>query len=283
MNDAVVFSVNSFVGFELCRAFLEEGMTVLGCDEGDLDEDRLLEIGRNANFMYQSVHPIPMPEHMPTSSYLVFSFYDDYYHRKEVARKAMKHAVENGFDWKKHHLIFLYPTIWLDREEKHFLYKEAEEWRKHAEKEEAAVTVFYLPTIFGPRQPSAFLFAKAIADPLFQWENSCIDEDLEDAIYVSDAVTVINSQKDQQNIFILENAHPSSWKDIMSLVIKDEELKTALKKLCQNHSRMTYPFETVQVKNQLPPVEALQKQMIHIKKQEISDSPPFLSFIRSVE
>jgi nucleoside-diphosphate-sugar epimerase len=275
MDDAVVFSGNSFIGFELCRAFLEEGMTVLGLDEGDLDEDRLLEIGRNANFQYQKCDQIQRPEHIPSPSYLVFSFYDDYYQRKEGAWKAIKPVIEKGLDWKKHHFIFLYPTIWLIKEEKHSLFKEAEELRKQAEKEKAPVSVFYLPTIFGPRQPASFLFSKAISDPSFQWENSCIDEDLADALYVEDAVHIINIQKKRPNTFVLVNVHPSSWEEIISLVIQDEEQKKALKKLCKDRSRNTYPFETLKVENQLSLAEALQKQIIHIKKQEIHDTPFF--------
>ncbi|MGG1481513.1 hypothetical protein ABE402_11480 [Bacillus smithii] len=275
MNDAVVFSVNSFIGFELCRVFLEEGMTVLGCDEDELDEDRLLEIGRNANFQYQKFHHIQRPEHIPSPSYLVFSFYDGYYHRKENAWKAIKPVVEKSLDWKKHHFIFLYPSIWLKRKEKHDLYVEAEELRKQAEKEKAPVTVFYLPTVFGPRQPNSFLLAEAMTNPAFQWEQACIDEDLEDALYVEDAVDVINRQKEKSNTFILVNANPSSWEAVMSRVIHDEEQINALKKRCKDQSRNAYPFETLQVEYKLPIDEAVQKQIIHIKKREICDFPFF--------
>ncbi|MBE3568705.1 MAG: hypothetical protein IMW92_00870 [Bacillales bacterium] len=266
MDDAVVFSGNSFIGFELCQAFLEEGMSVLGCDEGDLDEDRLLTIGRNANFQYKKIHHIQWPEHIPSPSYLVFSFYDDYYHRKEGAWRAIKPVIEKGLNWKKHHFIFLYPSIWLKREEKHSLFKEAEELRKRAEKEEATVTVFYLPTIFGPRQPASFLFAELIKNPSFQWEKGCIDEVVAEALYVEDAVEVINSQKEKSTTFILVNANPSSWEEIMNLVVQDEEQKNALKKLCKDRSQNTYPFEILQVQNKLPIADAIQKQIIHIKK-----------------
>src|SRR4051812_35895178 len=89
MDKAVIFGVFDFVSFHMCKTLLNKGLEVNGVHIEKMDKvlfqnEKRLEVGRNANFLEQAlVEWEKKKEHESMRTMLVISLYDLYMLKKE--------------------------------------------------------------------------------------------------------------------------------------------------------------------------------------------------------
>ncbi|MDQ0215676.1 nucleoside-diphosphate-sugar epimerase [Oikeobacillus pervagus] len=255
MNQALVFSSHSFLGFEVCKQLLDEGIVVHAVSDKRLSEDRELEVGRNANFHFSSSYPIPYRS--KESGYVFFPFYDVLYD-EEINIKRWQSMMKNkdGFI-PGSHFIFLYSSNWLKTNDSNQNRFQMEKFKEELiEDERFKLTVIYLPTLYGPRQPESFIIQK-IMNQTDSEGCACIDliDDLESAILIQDAVKMIVSMKDKEGSFLFHNEKEDIWLEIFQYLEVNEKIRI---RSAQKTDKSK--LEVIYVENSLSVQEAICQQ-----------------------
>jgi hypothetical protein len=228
MDKVIIFGSYEFVGFHLCKEFLEKGYEVTGIlldhsKESYIDEKRL-EIGRNANFIDKTVYE-PVEEDT-THSLMIFSLYDLFMGSKEklINSDDLRKIIFKTFD-TRNQIAYLLPIQLLSQsyhsqDLKLFL----ENMKEFGENPQ----FYYLPSIFGPWQPITFLFQKSMLNLLKENDEiNTIREWRMDAIYVKDAVKTImdNMILGNEGHFLLESDVPNHWEDCADFLEIDPQFR----------------------------------------------------------
>ncbi|WP_335869998.1 hypothetical protein [Bacillus sp. 2205SS5-2] len=183
MKSVIVFAAQKFLGFELCKYLVEKGYSVHGLDE-DIEENRWLEIGRNANATYSPYSGVldkNQPEH------IVFSFYDC----DSVQIKLLSQQLKDVSTIRGVHFHCLFPT--------HLLSERFEvEWLQLNRtlqdlKTENKVSTIYLPTIFGPKQPEKYLYAYLMRADKADIKKKLFFDDPSDVLWIEDVIKAIEA------------------------------------------------------------------------------------------
>jgi nucleoside-diphosphate-sugar epimerase len=218
MTKAIVTGGLGFLGFELCLAFLEEGVEVLAADTEDTAGGRWLEVGRNANITYQPIRQDLIPGFSEARTYI--NLYDHFTGNKADAQlKSIKKFVEKVQSSSADAFLLL-PSVVPNR------IKESEltELIEYLKEQFNNHYIVYIPTLFGPHQPETFLFQQILAD-----SDSGLDyvDDTRSAIFVKDAAKAIQNQiKISRTRYVqLTPAHSGSWMEILHLLGKPGAFK----------------------------------------------------------
>ncbi|MFF2446184.1 hypothetical protein ACFVSW_03700 [Neobacillus sp. NPDC058068] len=224
MDKAVIFGVYEFVSFHACKTLLNKGVEVVGIHIDDIEnnfflEEKRLEIGRNANYSEQTLAELEnYREEADVKTAFILSVYDLYVLNKEAILRKEK-VIESIFHFLERNqnnieLILLLPIQMLgtnrEIELTDFLNKVGSRVKNSP--------MFYLPAIYGPWQPKAFLFQQAIISKFQKQELRMANREwTNDVLYVEDAVASIFEILETRNYgdfpksYLLKSGKKSYW------------------------------------------------------------------------
>lgn len=259
MEQAIVFAAQQFIGFELCKQLLNEGFEVIALEhEMMLDEqadDKWLEIGRNANLTYEMINNSLQLNH---PSYICFiPLYDLFIQRNnEIVEDWHKRftTLYQMIEPRVELIIFISPVQW--RVNENTIYQEIRNELLQSTRKSHWIE-FFLPTIYGPWQPNQFLFQLLINE---QQHQNYID-DLEDAVYIEDAVRTILDNTDMElygEKVLIESGHRDMWWKCVNY------LNPTFQRKNQQESQKVAKFsKKISVKENMSYEQALEKQKQH--------------------
>ncbi|WP_066071117.1 hypothetical protein [Neobacillus soli] len=221
MDKAVIFGAFDFVSFHVCKTLLNKGFEVNGIhieekDKTDFLADKRLEVGRNANFSEQSLIMWGNNQDQDNGkTMLIFSIYDLYMLKKETliengaVMKAIIHYIErneNNTD-----LAFILPIQMLSRT---FKERRLEGFIDNVKGLVKNTRLFYLPSIYGPWQPSVFLFQQAISSKFQKADMTIGDREwTNDTLFIDDAAESICEiiESGKPGSYLLESGRKNHW------------------------------------------------------------------------
>lgn len=223
MDKAVIIGVYEFLGFHFCQKLLNKGMEVKGLHlekkgKSIFLEEKRMEIGRNANFSEYSYDEYLWKEDDLEELLIIMDYYDLFMARREKELFTL-FPLKNLFAHLKSsqiRFILLFPIqfIYGNKFEKQRL--QAERLLQKIGRGKGTVSVFYLPSVFGPWQSEEFTFQKYLLgenDPM----QDTVFNDREwtgDAVYVEEVVrTVLQTCSEQTDMeeYILVSGEEDSW------------------------------------------------------------------------
>lgn len=233
LDKVCILGVYEFIGFHLCKRFLENGFSVEGVHldtECDLFlEEKRLEVGRNANFNEKS---FPLSGQNIKTEVTIIPIYDWFMTYKESKLnydKFFSEIIQYIKNAPKKNFVYLLPiqlsTDWQDEgmgKIRNFI-----DQTKHMDQ---FIQYFYLPTIFGPWQPGSFLFQKKL---LNQINNN--NEQIEvrewpfDAIYIEDLLISLIERIEfgESGSFLIDSGIPKSWELCAEILQLDKSIGKA--------------------------------------------------------
>jgi hypothetical protein len=274
MDKAVIFDVYNFVSFHLCKALLDNGIEVEGIYvetniNDDFSDEKRLEIGRNANFNESLFNDWSNRDKVEGNMTIICSVYDIYMTFNESILK--KKAVANEFinSLKKQsdnieQLVLLVPRQLMTGEAENEAILIMNDFIKRAEEVTGKIQLHYLPSIYGPWQPSTFVFQHTILSKMNkQGEFRGLREETMDALYIDDTVlTLIDLiENNDAGRYYLESEQENQWDFCAQYLQVDEKLligrRTSLKedKVCKL---------TVTKKESI--TNAIAKQIDHVRR-----------------
>lgn len=242
MDKAIIFGTYGFIGYSTCMKLLEEGLEVEGyrIDLGEPEvyiENKKLMIGRNSNFQERILEDgLNSIEINNQETILIISYYDFFY---SLDKKALENHPFFLYDigeffrnLQNVKLVCLFPYEFLNGFPSPF-----KEHILSLNEANFSFQSIFLPTIFGPWQPSSFLFQQYFL-------KKDLDEQLKldereytlDALYLDDVV---------ENIFSFINS-----KETKNIVLQNEEHNMWLK--CAEYLNLQSMYRNNQMKNFMP-------------------------------
>jgi hypothetical protein len=234
MDKAFIFSVYDFVCFHICKTLLNQGIEVRGMYAGEnrsetyIDEKRL-EVGRNANFEEVDFLHDDIIEINNHKGITFISFYDLFMLDEDSVLQCdrFKERFYQLVNEKSGSLVFLLPVQMLgESNQKRFL--DIREFLNMAGDNNNKKFV-YLPTIYGPWQPSTFLFQHSILCSINKHsEFKGLREATNDAMFIDDAVDSILeiAEKRPPGSYILQTGKKGQWERCaasLNIEINDSE------------------------------------------------------------
>lgn len=256
MEYALVFGAQQFIGFELCKALVNQGYEVLAIDEQQqeemLENNKWMEIGRNANLQYREIgESIELQDNM-----ICFLPIYDYYivEKKDILQKVYS-KLEDMMD-AIHKVVVISPTQCFKSEWE-------EKWCSDILKKDVIFHQIYVPTLYGPWQPQSLLFHQLISGDL----QLDYKDDPSDAIFIEDAVNTIISlledRQDQQQTIMLQNEAENRWEELAHEIDHSFHIENRERK--QRVILEDGKIKIISVKESIPFHEALRLQMKQMK------------------
>ncbi|MCA1031048.1 NAD(P)-dependent oxidoreductase [Bacillus timonensis] len=293
MNKATIIGGLDFIGYSICTRLLEEGFTVYALDlepkEGSLEEEKLLRIGRNANFHFSerdstlsSLKTYPACDLLfyigvaPFAEVRNRSVYDRYVDHmktslKEVCDYCNKHQTKlillstlNVFNEKQEEInedVTPEPSTLLGT----LHYQQEEQLREISNASKLNYTILRLPTVYGPWQPSHMVYHRFMMGGPIDSSDEQLDEESKDLVYVDDAVEAIvnvSFLEDSEQVLHLTSGKKGEWQRGVELL--NEEFG-------KNFSRSSYSISNTKLTKLIPSlsstslVEGLAKQKKYIE------------------
>jgi hypothetical protein len=255
--NSIVLAAREFLGFEICKALLEEGNSVYAFDYGDwksgVFEEKWLEIGRNANLTYASILEAAAIKEKVTCYIPLFDYLtriDEesiYFIKKDLIRfiKKMQDNIES--------YVLIVPSQLLNnhREEHEMIYLILQDCLDIMKEQNWQVV--YVPTLFGPWQPEGYLFQQLISE---EKRDQFLD-DPEDAIFITDAVNTL--MKDIRGgafktHYLLKSEKEGNWLTCL------ETLKGSFKEDTIKSEKNYSDIKVIKVDETLDPSEVFARQ-----------------------
>lgn len=211
MKKAVVFGAYQFLGFHLCGALLEEGEEIIGVSFPNIHvddiEDKKMEIGRNANFSeirWDQLDSILQDSHIDL---LFFDLYtmESLHSVYGMIKSHIFDRIDKEFTNNKR-LVFLINIMSLEKESE--LFSSIKE-----DLDDYPIQMVHMPTLYGPWQPSNFLFQQLIEGKEQESIHISSQEYPKDAIFIDDAVMEVVKQTNngQNNNILLKSNVTNHW------------------------------------------------------------------------
>jgi hypothetical protein len=219
MDKAIIVGTFEFIGFHLCLSLLEQGTEVTGIhlsaeDDDVYLEEKRLEIGRNSNFNEKDETYFVSSEEWPSDAVIFIDYYSYYMNQQE--HRLEKALGTPQFLNTKSRFVFLLPIQLYEEKSDYnvFLFQQRDQERDSH--------MFFLPTIYGPWQPSHYTFHQALLDhalPIIVSER----EWMEDALYIDDAIRTIklHSKDTENNMFLLRSKIKNHWRKVAKKLLID--------------------------------------------------------------
>ncbi|MBU8877454.1 hypothetical protein BGM26_00440 [Bacillus sp. FJAT-29790] len=196
MERAVIIGAFEFLGFHFCTSLLEQGYEVEGVHfdnpEGDpFLIDKRMAVGRNANFNEKEYQTwLPFAE-IDQQTLIIIDFYDFYVqdNRNFFAESDfLEHFFgENAIQIKEtdSRIVFLLPIQWHS--------STSEPIHRYLMNDQISSQCFYLPTVYGPWQPSAFVFQQFLLKSMHGEKQISLNdrEWIYDVLYIDEVVEAI--------------------------------------------------------------------------------------------
>lgn len=272
MDKAVIFQVFDFVSFHICKSLLNKGYDVTGVhllnteEKSELDEKRL-EVGRNANFSEIALSQWDTRIGRNTDTQvLILSIYDLYMLKKdsilqeEQSLMDMLKGIENHPSMVD--LVVLLPMQLLRKDD----IQGFTDFLRQINKLKNQTQFIYLPAIFGPWQPEAFLFHQKIISSIKGTILSISEREwTDDAIYVEDAVESIIGliESEKRGSYLLESGQKDYWEACAHYLNIDlsKNIKKSTSTLEIDSQIRRIPVKTIS-----PMAESVEKQIEHTER-----------------
>jgi hypothetical protein len=263
LDKVCILGVYEFIGFHLCKRFLENGFSVEGVHlntECDLFlEEKRLEVGRNANFNEKS---FPLSGKNLETDVTIIPIYDWFMTYKE-SRKRFSEIIQYIKNAPKTNFVFLLPIQMLTDSQDEGM-EEARGFIEQTNNLAQSIQYYYLPTIFGPWQPSSFLFQNEILNQFHQTNKSLdIREWPFDAIYIDDLLTPLieKIESGESGSFLFESGIPKSWELCAEILQLDKSLGKVFDEV---KLKVDDGVEKITLKEVTPYQESLMTQKEHV-------------------
>lgn len=227
MDRVTLVGVYGFLGFMLCRDFLEKGIEVTGVtfdeqEQDDFTEEKRLEIGRNSNFheTTEKTWLSNLNSSREEDSIILFSVYDLFMTQSEnvmLENEKLKQFLSSN--QRRHYkLIGLMPASFaFERESDASFFIDCLDQS------------IYIPTLYGPWQPENYLYQQYLSKQV----NRDIKPSLSsrewtmDAIYIEDTVQEIIEiiNEESRKNFLLRSEVENNWAEcarVLSIETSDE-------------------------------------------------------------
>jgi hypothetical protein len=276
MDKAIIFGGFDFISFHVCKTVLNKGLEVKAIHIEESDkiqylEEKRLEVGRNANFLEQSlVEWTNKRENDTMKATLVFSLYDLYMRKKEallqnetVTSPIIKYIEQNK---RNTDVVFILP---IQMSSRHVTKNKLVGFVAKVEGLVKNVQLLYLPTIYGPWQPATFLFQQAISSKLQKTDIFPDEREwTKDTLFVDDAMELIFEiiETGIPGVYLLESGRKDYWfRCAQYLNIEANQAKSTS---CDRDEPSQTDRQIIRVSvKKLTPIEAsISKQMEHVQR-----------------
>jgi hypothetical protein len=263
LDKACIFGVYEFIGFHLCKRFLESGFSVEGIHletESDLFlEEKRLEVGRNANYNEKS---FPLSGQNMETEVTIIPIYDWFmtYNNSKI-RKLFSEIVPFIKSDPKKNFVYLLPIQMLTDSQNDEGMAAIKDFIEQTI--EMHIQYFYLPTIFGPWQPDSFLFQRKLLNQINNNEQLEVREWPFDAIYIDDLLAPIIERIEigETGSFLIESGIPKSWELCAEILQLDKSLGKVFDDV---KLKVEDGIEKITLKEVTPYQESLMTQKEHV-------------------
>jgi hypothetical protein len=273
MDKAIIFGVFDFVSFHVCKSLLNKGLVVNGVHIEEMNkihllDDKRLEVGRNSNFSEKSLFEWVNDRGQDNiKTTLVFSIYDLYMLKKEtilqnesVTRPIFQYIERNQSNMN---FIFILPIQMLTRT---FKEKEIEGFLGKVKGVSKNAQLFYLPAIYGPWQPSTFLFQQVIFSELQKTVITDVEREwTKDALFIDDAMESISEiiETGKPGSYMLESGRKNHWfRCAEYLNVNENQANSSSREPLQVDNQLV----RVSVKEVTPIPDSIKRQMEHVQR-----------------
>ncbi|MCU5705179.1 MULTISPECIES: NAD-dependent epimerase/dehydratase family protein [Bacillus] len=274
MERVLIIGALTFVGYHLVNKMIAEEVEVYGLDFDEfenmkkINEEKLLLIGRNALFTYYSIRDEDGWRSVEGEKFdtVYFCLYEPNqqsgFRNERVILQYLKRIIRLCAEQKvKLNLISSIEVGNADESENKRLFLKVEEGLK---KGEAPYSVFRVPTLYGPWQPSFMMYHQLILSELDEKEcHYASEENGSDLLYVEDVCEYLwdnGMNAEHLGIYNLLSGKKSLWKKGMNL------LRAADKVNKKNEEERNDAVEVISIKRNTPLEYGLNKQLAHMKK-----------------
>jgi hypothetical protein len=273
MDKAIIIGGFDFISFHVCKILLNNGFEVNAIhleEKGKIEflEEKRLEVGRNANFLEYSLDEwANKREHDGMNTTLVFSLYDLYIRKNEaiLQNERVTSPIIQYLERNKSNtdVVFILPIQIITG---HFKESELADFLAKTKGLVRNVKLVYLPTIYGPWQPSTNVFQQAIFSKLQKTDISNDEREWKkDTLFIDDAMESIYE--------IILNGIAGDY--LLESGQKDHWLKcAAYLNINENQAPSYGTHEPIQVNNQIvrvtvkkltPIADSITRQMEHVQ------------------
>lgn len=261
MKNAIVTGATGFVGFSLCQKLIRGEVEVFGLElqekKFDQEEDKLMEIGRNAFFHYQGKID---KDHLNSDEKIDAAYFcleaEELYGREYLDRLTyLSNLSRKVFLVAPHHLAQRGTLL-----------------QKHLEGMQTTLVIH--PALFGPWQPDKEPIQRKILDELKGKPNSDkLEMENQDILFVEDIAEVLISLAEKE-IDTKSHTVRLANKDKKALELLAHELDISIKDTESNPANeWEKRAEIICVESSLNVTEALAIQRNHVAKRLKIDSP----------
>ncbi|KKZ97601.1 hypothetical protein B4147_3128 [Bacillus wiedmannii] len=274
MERVLIIGGLTFVGYHLVNKMIAEEVEVYGLDFDEfenmkkINEEKLLLIGRNALFTYYSIRDEDGWKSVEGEKFdtVYFCLYEPNqqsgFRNERVILQYLKRIIRLCAEQKvKLNLISSIEVGNADESENKRLFLKVEEGLK---KGEAPYSVFRVPTLYGPWQPSFMMYHQLILSELDEKEcHYASEENGSDLLYVEDVCEYLwenGMNEEHLGIYNLLSGKKSLWKKGMNLLRATDKVNK------KNEEERNDAVEVISIKRNTPLEYGLNKQLAHMKK-----------------
>lgn len=274
MERVLIIGALTFVGYHLVNKMIAEEVEVYGLDFDEFDsmtkinEEKLLLIGRNALFTYYSIRDEDGWRSVEEEKFdaVYFCLYEPNqqsgFRNERVILQYLKRIIRLCEEHKvKLNLISSIEVGNAAESENKRLFAKVEEGLK---KGEVQYSVFRVPTLYGPWQPSFMMYHQLILSELGEKEcDYASEENGIDLLYVEDVCEYLwenGMNEERLGIYNLLSGKKSLWKKGMNLLHAEDKVNK------ENAEGRERAAEDISIKRNTPLEYGLNKQLAHMKK-----------------
>ncbi|ENJ6135117.1 NAD(P)-dependent oxidoreductase [Bacillus cereus] len=274
MERVLIIGALTFVGYHLVNKMIAEEVEVYGLDFDEFDsmtkinEEKLLLIGRNALFTYYSIRDEDGWRSIEEEKFdaVYFCLYEPNqqsgFRNERVILQYLKRIIRLCEEHKvKLNLISSIEVGNAAESENKRLFAKVEEGLK---KGEVQYSVFRVPTLYGPWQPSFMMYHQLILSELGEREcDYASEENGIDLLYVEDVCEYLwenGMNEERLGIYNLLSGKKSLWKKGMNLLHAEDKVNK------ENAEGRERAAEDISIKRNTPLEYGLNKQLAHMKK-----------------
>ncbi|MES5953851.1 NAD(P)-dependent oxidoreductase [Bacillus fungorum] len=274
MERVLIIGALTFVGYNLVNKMIAEEVEVYGLDFDEfenmtkINEEKLLLIGRNALFTYYSIRDEDGWKSVEGEKFdaVYFCLYEPNqqsgFRNERVILQYLKRIIRMCEEHKgKLNLISSIKIGSAVESENKRVFSKVEEALK---KGELQYSVFRVPTLYGPWQPSFMMYHQLILSELDEREcHYASEENGSDLLYVEDVCEYLwenGMNVEHLGIYNLLSGKKSLWKKGMNLLRAEDKVNE------ENVEERDEAVEGISIKRNTPLEYGLNKQLAHMKK-----------------
>ncbi|KFN02775.1 NAD(P)-dependent oxidoreductase [Bacillus clarus] len=274
MKRVLIIGALTFVGYHLVNKMITEEVEVYGLDFDDLDsmskmnEEKLFLIGRNALFTYYSIRDEGGWRAVEEEQFdtVYFCLYEpnqqNGFRNERIILQYLKRIVRMcEKDEVKLNLISSIEVGSGEESENKHLFTKVEEGMK---KGKLQYSIFRVPTLYGPWQPSFMIYHQLMLSELDEKECRCTYEEKgRDLLYVEDVCEYLwenGTALENLGVYNLLSGKKSLWEKGMALLHAEDKMNK------KNEEVRNEAVGVISIERNTPLEFGLNKQLAHIKK-----------------